>query len=140
MAGIEVTTTSYSVENRSWLLSKHGTEYTPSATLDVSAFTAATHYPNGYLLSGIALAKLTSGGKYVPYVDAGSGGQGVLRGYLFSAVKVPNTADTTIDTAGAVLIHGIVSESKLPIANAATGGGFVDTAGKADNVNIIYEA
>jgi hypothetical protein len=113
MADLAVVTTSYQVENRSWLLSSHGTEITPSATFDVSAFTAATHYPNGYLLSGIAVARLTSGGKFVPYVDAGSGGQGVLYGYIFSAVKVPNTADTTIDTAGAVLVHGVVSESKL---------------------------
>lgn len=139
MADLAVVSTSYQVENRSWLLSKHGTEFTPSATFDVSAFTAATHYPNGYLLSGIAVAKLASGGKYVPYVDAGTGGQGVLVGYIFAATKVPNLADLTVDTAGSVLIHGVVSESKLPIANAATGGGFVDANGKADNTNIIYQ-
>ena len=139
MADLSVVSTSYQVEDRSWLLSKHGTEFTPSATFDVSAFTAATHYPNGYLKSGIAVAKLTATRKYVPYVDAGSGGQGVLAGYIFAACKVPNLADLNVDTAGAIVIHGVVSESKLPIANGATGGGFVDANGKADNTNIIYQ-
>lgn len=68
MTDISVQTTSYQVENRSWLLSPHGTEpgTTPSITLDVSAFTANVHYPNGYIPSGTNLAKLSSG-LYGPY-------------------------------------------------------------------------
>lgn len=136
MTDISVSTTSYQVENRSWLLSPHGTEpgTTPTVNLDVSAFTAATHYPNGYLLSGIVLGKITATGKYAPYVTAAVDGTGVAAGILFSAVKVPNTADTTKDVNGAILVHGFVSESKLlaVVANAASGGGFIDTTGKAD--------
>lgn len=135
---ISVSTTSYQVDNRSWLVSSHGTEYTPSATFDVSAFTEATHFPNGYLLSGIVVAKLTSGGKYVPYVDAGSGGAGTAAGIIFSAVKV-TTTDTTKDVGGAVLVHGAVDAAKLPIANAATGGGFIDANGRVDLKNIVFE-
>jgi hypothetical protein len=69
MTSIEVQTTSYQVEKRSWLLSQHGTDpgTTPSITLDVSAFTAGVHYPNGYIPSGTALAKITASGLYGPY-------------------------------------------------------------------------
>lgn len=69
MTSIEVQTTSYQVEKRSWLLSQHGTDpgTTPSITLDVSAFTAGVHYPNGYIPSGTALARITATGLYGPY-------------------------------------------------------------------------
>jgi hypothetical protein len=69
MTYIGVTNTSYQVENRSWLLSSHGTEpgATPSITLDVSAFTQSIHYPNGYIPSGTPLAKITASGLYGPY-------------------------------------------------------------------------
>ena len=135
MTDISVTSTSYQVENRRWLLSEHGTDpgTTPSITLDVSAFTAATHYPNGYLLSGILLAQLTTGPKlYVPYVDAGANGQGIAKGFLFSSLKVPNLLDLTKDVGGALVVHGFVDPTKLPIADAASGGGFLDTAARAE--------
>jgi hypothetical protein len=134
MTDISVATVNYQVEKRAWLLSPHGTEpgATPTITLDVSAFTAATHYPNGYLLSGIVLGKITASGLYAPYVDANVDGTGTAAGLLFSSVKVPNTSVLTIDVAGALLIHGFVNQNKLPIANAATGGGFIDANGITD--------
>lgn len=215
MTDISVSTTAHQVENRSWLLSPHGTDpgTTPSITLDVSGFTAGTHYPNGYIMSGEPLAR-TAGGLYIPYVDATSeagtltrtstggdirliidgettaeipasaaaftaaatqaairalggvyatatvtgadggpltvtfvglgadvvvevdnddatggtivwattvaggaetpAGEGVGKGLLFSSVKVPNTADTTVDVGSALLVHGFVKVSKLP--------------------------
>jgi hypothetical protein len=48
-------------EDRSWLGSAHGTTATRTITLDVSAFTANTHYPNGYIPSGMVLSELASG-------------------------------------------------------------------------------
>jgi len=48
-------------EDRSWLGSAHGTTATRTITLDVSAFTEGTHYPNGYIPSGTVLAELSSG-------------------------------------------------------------------------------
>lgn len=60
-------TTNYQVEDHSWLGSAHGTDSTETITLDVSAFTANTHYPNGYILSGTPLAKITASGLYGPY-------------------------------------------------------------------------
>lgn len=136
MTDISVSTSSYQTEKRSWLLSPHGTEpgATLSITLDVSAFTAATHYPNGYLMSGIVLGKITASGLYGPYNDSLSTGQEVAAGILFSSVKVPNTADTTKDVGAGLLVHGFVSEAKLllVVANAATGRGYIDSAGKTD--------
>lgn len=69
MTDISVSTLAYQVDDRSWLLSQHGTDpgTTPSITLDVSAFTAGTHYPNGYIPSGTNLAKITASGLYGPY-------------------------------------------------------------------------
>jgi hypothetical protein len=60
-------TTSYTVEDHSWLGSAHGTDSTETITLDVSAFTEGTHYPNGYIPSGTPLAKITSSGLFGPY-------------------------------------------------------------------------
>jgi hypothetical protein len=223
MTDISVSTLAYQVDDRSWLLSQHGTDpgTTPSITLDVSAFTAGTHYPNGYIPSGTNLAKITANGLYGPYTVSnevqtlteggsgltsftvtfggqttsslaalataaqvqaalealstigagnitvtgaaggpytltfigvfagtdvaqvtatptggtgtvtpatgtaggteGSGGLEVCAGHLFSAVKVPNLADTTKDVGGALLVHGFVKLSRLPFGLNANG-------------------
>lgn len=69
MTYIGVQETEYQVEDRSWDLSPHGSEpgTTPSITLDVSAFTKATHYANGYFPSGLPLGKISATGLYGPY-------------------------------------------------------------------------
>lgn len=74
MTDISMSTTFYQVEDHSWLLGPHGTGpgCNPSITLDISTFTAGTHYPNGYIPSGTALSKITASGagdvgKYAPY-------------------------------------------------------------------------
>lgn len=134
MTDISVSRTAYQVERRSWLLSEHGTEpgTTPNATLDVSAFNAATHYPNGYLLSGIVLGKITATGLYGPYVDAAVDGTGTAAGLLFASLPIPNALDLTKDVGGAILVHGFVNPAKLPIAANAAGGGFLDANGRGD--------
>jgi hypothetical protein len=120
---LSIRTETFGQEDQSWLGSQHGTDMARSITLDVSTFTANTHYPQGFLLSGLPLGKITASGKYGPYNDAAVDGTEVLAGFLFTSVRV-NTADTTIDTQGALYIHGVVVESKLPVA--------VDAAGKTD--------
>lgn len=64
---ISVRSTTFGVENRSWLGSAHGTEATRTVTLDVSAFTEATHFPDGYIPSGTVLGRITATGLYGPY-------------------------------------------------------------------------
>ena len=99
-----------------------------SITLDRSAFNLAT-FPNGFLPSGIVLAKVTATGLYVPYADAGEAGApgtGVAQGFLAVAVAVPTDAAATQDIAAALYWQGRVIESMLP-----TGHG-LDAAGKTD--------
>ena len=61
-----VTETFYQ-DDQTWLGSAHGTSSARSITLDTSAFTEGTHYPNGYFPSGLPLGKITASGKYGPY-------------------------------------------------------------------------
>jgi hypothetical protein len=136
MTDISVTTTDYQVEKRDWLLSMWGSGpgENPSVLLDISTFTAGTHYPKGYLPSGIPLGKITaaSTGKKIvvgPYDDAAADGRQTAIGFLHSAVKVPNLLDTTKDAGGALVVCGFVSLSKLPIA--------LDANGQAD-LKLIY--
>lgn len=129
MSSMAVETTSYQTENRSWLASNFGTDEPRSITLDISAFTAGTHYPNGFIPAGMILGKITATGIYGPYSDAAVDGRQTAVGILFSSVKVPNTADTTIDAAGAMMEMGIVVEAKLPTNNG------IDANGKTDLIN-----
>jgi hypothetical protein len=66
----------WTVEDRSWLGSRDGTEFTESITLDISSFTEATHYPNGFIPSGTVLSKLSSS-LYGPYAPASAEVQAV---------------------------------------------------------------
>lgn len=116
------TTESFGQDDQSWLASAHGTDTARSITLDTSAFTSGTHYPNGYFPSGLALGKITASGKYGPYSNAASDGTEVLAGFLMTAIDAPSV--NTVDPQGALLWHGAVVEAKLPIA--------VDSAGKTD--------
>jgi hypothetical protein len=121
------TVESFGQDDQSWLGSAHGTDATRSITLDVSKFTAGTHYPNGYLLSGIALGVVTATGKYGPYDDAASDGRQTLVGFLFTAQKAPAVTSTPV--VAPMLDHGKVKSAKLPIQS---GVGSVDAAGKVD--------
>lgn len=69
---ISVRTTLYQAEDRSWLDSQHGTEAVRTITLDMSTFNAQTHYPLGYLPSGILLGEITSSGLWGPYSGTSS--------------------------------------------------------------------
>lgn len=115
-------TETFGVDDQSWLGSEHGTQATEPVTLDTSAFTAGTHYPDGYFKSGIPLGRITASGKYGPYNGAGADGTETLVGFLFAAVKAPTV--NTVDVAGAMLTHGKVRTARLPVS--------VDAAGQTD--------
>jgi hypothetical protein len=74
---IAVQTTSFGFEDRTWLASRHGTDAARTVTLDMSAFVQGTHYPNGYLPSGIVLGRITATGCYGPYSGTSSAVQSV---------------------------------------------------------------
>lgn len=111
-------------DDRSWLGSAHGTQSAQSVTLDVSTFTAGTHYPDGWLKSGLPLYKMPSG-KYGLWVTTKT-----LDGFLFTTTKAP--AVNTTPVGAALFEHGRVKEAKLPVA--------VDTAGKASAAGRIIFA
>ena len=50
MPGLKTTT--YGAGDYSWLLNTHGLNAGGQGVLDISAFTAGTHYPSGYIRSG----------------------------------------------------------------------------------------
>lgn len=112
---IAIKRASFGQDDQSWLGSAHGTTATQTITLDVSTFTRATHYPDGYLKSGLPLQKLASG-KYGLWATTKD-----LAGFLFTPTSAP--ADPATPVGGALLEHGRVIAAKLPVS--------VDAAGKA---------
>lgn len=139
MTDISVLTTEHQVEKRSWYLGTKDTPgFTISARLDISTFTQGTHYPNGFIPSGVPVGKITaqSSGQNVvvgPYDNAAVDGREVCLGLLFGYVKVPNLLDLTVDAGGAILVaFAPVSLSKLPIA--------LDAAGQADLTRLYFVA
>ncbi len=56
-----------------WLKSARGTEHPISGTIDYSAFTEGTHFPDGYFPSGLTLTYSTSTGLYGPFAGGAPG-------------------------------------------------------------------
>ena len=97
--------------DQSWLGSSHGIANCRTELLDISTFTAGTHYPNGYIPSGLPVAKVS--GVLVPY-DATEGtttGAGILAGFVFTDQPVVGTNDCAVP----VLDHGRIRSAKVPI-------------------------
>lgn len=111
---IAIKRASFGQDNQDWLGSAHGTTAAQSITLDVSTFTKADHYPNGFLKSGLPLQK--SGEKHGLWTAGAD-----LAGFLFTPVSTP--ADPATPVGGAIYEHGRVIVAKLPVS--------VDTAGQA---------
>jgi hypothetical protein len=139
MTDISVTSIARHVENRSWLTSPHGTEpgTTPSVTVDVSKFTAGTHYPNGYIKSGIVLTQITAGGLWGPYDSTATDGREITTpgriGILYGTLSV-HPGSTKIG--GAIVVHGFVNPAKLP--HQAGAGGI--TAAAKTALSLIHFA
>ncbi|MCH5645156.1 potassium transporter [Gordonia sp. ABSL49_1] len=109
--------------DQSWLGSSHGTDACRTVTINRSALTKGTHYPDNRLKSGMPLALVS--GKYVPYNAGGSGGTEILAGFLFTDQSV---RDTGGDIVAPLLDHGRVKLAKLPFtvtASATTTGQFI---------------
>lgn len=118
--------------DQSWLGGTHGIYNTRTETLDISTFTAGTHYPNGYIKSGTPLAKVS--GLMVPYTSAEgtTTGAGVLAGHLYTDQKVVGTGDFPIP----LLDHGRVKAAKVPQGSDAFTAPVA--AAKRAVVDIVY--
>jgi hypothetical protein len=114
--------------DQSWLGSAHGIRNCRTEFLDISAFTAGTHYPNGYIPSGTPVAKV--GGVLVPYDDTQgtTTNAGVLAGFVFTDQLVVGTADFAVP----VLDHGRIRTAKLPFTVTLPGA-----AAKVANVQFV---
>jgi hypothetical protein len=128
--------TSYSQGDHSWLRSSHGTEATRTITLDLTTFAKATHFPDGFIPSGMSLGVITANpDTYGPY-DSGTPGDGrdVNRGHLFGDVQVANDdgTDGVGYALGAIFTHGVVVAANLP------SGDDLDAAGQADLPSVTY--
>lgn len=91
--------------DQSWLGSTHGIGNARTGTIDISTFTAATHYPAGHIPSG-TLVDCANEGAIKPYVD----GAAAVLGILLTDQTVIGTADF----AAPILRHGIINVGKLP--------------------------
>lgn len=96
--------------DQSWLGSAHAIWSGRTETVDISAFTAATHYPDGHIPSGAPVAKV--GGKLVPYdkTAATVTGAGILAGHILTDQPVIGTGDFAVP----LLDHGRVKADKVP--------------------------
>jgi hypothetical protein len=113
------TTVSYQSESRPWLLGQEGTKPgdNPTATLDVSAFTAGTHYPNGYIPNGTVVSRLVSG-LWGPFDAAAASGE---HGILFGSIVIPDLANLAQDAAGALVRNNAnVDFNRLPAGGRPT--------------------
>lgn len=97
--------------------------------LDISAFTAGTHYPNGFIPSGLPVAKV--GGVLVPYdpTEGVTTNAGVIAGHVLTDQAVVGTADFAVP----LYDQGRVITAKLPIAFTAP-----VAAAKRAAVAIVY--
>lgn len=112
------------VDNR-WLGSAFGTDAVQSIMLDLTSnrWSSGTHYPNGYLISGIPLIKVSgSEGRYRPWVAAvdwagppTDRADGFL---LWGGQKVPSP--TNDDVAAEIIRVGFVRLPYLPVVMTAS--------------------
>ncbi|WP_449408006.1 head decoration protein [Microbacterium maritypicum] len=126
-------TESFGSGDQSWLGSTHGLRNARTEILDISAFTANTHYPDGYIPSGTPLAKV--GGLMVPYdITVGTTtGAGVLAGHLLTDQKVVSNSDFGVP----VFDHGRVIASRVAAILSAWSS-FVAPIATKNGSNILY--
>jgi hypothetical protein len=103
-----LTTEYFGGGDTTWMGSLHGLESARSIVLKKAAFTQNTHYKDGFIPSGTALAKGTDG-LYGPY---GAAPYNVLAGFLATDKKCDAFTDPKI--AAPLLDHGRVKVAKLP--------------------------
>lgn len=130
----------FTFEDLRWDLTPPEGGFVISGTLDVSALTAAQHFPNGYVPSGLVLARRTSDQLLIPYLDAGTGGASTAVGVLRASLPVTRFVGGGNRTklGVALLVHGVVDTAKLPFTSSnAAAGGYLDANGKVD-LPLVY--
>ncbi|HEX2578670.1 MAG TPA: hypothetical protein VHK88_20165 [Aquihabitans sp.] len=111
MPSIATTTETVGGGDYRWLRSARGTGHPKSGTLDISAFTANTHYPDGYVRSGTPVTFDAVSGLYEP-AAATSTATG-LAGFVWHDVAVQGAADLTF----AVIEDATINSDFIPVPN-----------------------
>ena len=120
-----LTTETFGAGDQSWLGTSHAIANCRTEKLNVSAFTKATHFPDGYLPSGLPVSKVD--GALVPYdPTAETGNADAFAGHLFTDQRVGT--DPIINVP--LYDHGRVKATKVP-------GTFTAPAAQP-NTTIVY--
>jgi hypothetical protein len=143
MTDISVYTQQFPTEDLSWDLSSLEVPYVEGGSLDISKFTQAQHFPNGFIPSGTVLGKVTATGLLAPYLSSASDGSqtavGILRASV-SAIQLNGTLKSKVGVA-VLKAFGVVSVSKLPFTSSnAAAGGYIDAAAETSLPHIHFAA
>jgi hypothetical protein len=139
-------TESFGTGDQSWLGSTHGIYDCRTVPLDLSLFSAAADYPDGYIKSGWPIGQVTSTKLYGPYTgdstdevqtltvggtgtvtaatttaggaDGSADGREVLAGFLYPDKSVRG-ADAVLNAP--LLDHGRIKVFNLPVPFAVSG-------------------
>lgn len=117
-------TESYGAGDQTWLGSTHGIANARTAVIDISTFTRATHFPNGFLPSGTPVNAADESA-----VKPFTGADGEELGFVLTDQAVVGTGDF----GAPVLRHGIINVSNVPgtFEAPAAAAGFVFVSGGA---------
>lgn len=102
-----LTTKNYGTGDYSALLNTDGLDEAVTGVLDVSTFTAGTHFPNGYFPCMLPV-RVDDRDVIRPWTDTA----GARLGFLKGDVKTDGVEDANC----AVIVRGNIKTAKLPIA------------------------
>lgn len=105
MPGLQ--TKSFGTGDYSWLLNTDGLDEAPSGVVDISEFTKATHFPNGFLPSGLPV-RVDDRDVIRPWADTA----GAVLGFLKGDYKTDGVEDVNV----AFVPRGQVLPTRLPVA------------------------
>lgn len=101
-------TTQYGTGDFSWLRNTDGLDDSAvTGVIDISDFTSGTHFPNGYLPSGLPV-RIDDLDDIRPWADVA----GAVLGYLKGDYKTDGVEDVNV----AVITRGNIKTAKLPVA------------------------
>jgi hypothetical protein len=103
-----LTTTTYGTGDFSWLRNTDGLDDAAvTGVVDISDFTEGTHFPDGYLPSGLPV-RIDDLDDIRPWADAA----GAILGFLKGDWKTDGVEDLNV----AVIYRGSIKLAKLPVA------------------------
>ena len=100
--------------NQSWLGSNHGTDNARTSTFVTANFTAATHYPDGHVPSGLPV-NCADEANLQPWTDA----EGEQLGFVLFDQPV-DSGDAAF--AVPVVRHGLIRQANLPVEITTAAG------------------